>query len=140
MVSISPEAGLLGLFVSAFVSATLLPGASEALLFALVKLQPEQALPALVITTLGNVLGGMSTYAVGRLLPQRTLAKLSPHLLERTRHYGSPALLLSWAPVFGDGLCLAAGWLRLGWSACALWMSVGKGLRYAVVVAGAGAW
>ena len=75
MVSISPEAGLLGLFVSAFVSATLLPGASEALLFALVKLQPEQALPALVITTLGNVLGGMSTYAVGRLLPQRTLAK-----------------------------------------------------------------
>ncbi|MCK9283923.1 MAG: DedA family protein [Rhodocyclaceae bacterium] len=137
--SFSPEAGLAGLFAAAFVSATLLPGGSEALLLALVRLHPEQALPALAVTTLGNVLGGMTTYATGRLLPERALHRLSPRSLEGVRRYGSPSLLLSWAPLFGDALCLAAGWLRLPWPGCALWMSVGKGVRYALVVAGAGA-
>jgi len=50
---------------------------------------------------------------------------------------GAPILILAWAPIIGDTLCAAAGWLRLLWLTCALWMALGKGLRYIVVAAGA---
>jgi membrane protein YqaA with SNARE-associated domain len=129
----TPEAGLLGLFLSSLLAATLLPGGSEAVLFALVKLHPEQATTALILATIGNTLGGMTTYGMARLLPQ---AKLPEKSAVVTRH-GAPILVLSWAPVVGDALCAAAGWLRLSWLQCALWMALGKGLRYAVVLAGA---
>jgi membrane protein YqaA with SNARE-associated domain len=46
--------------------------------------------------------------------------------------------LLAWVPIIGDALCAAAGWLRLAWLPCTLWMAFGKGVRYALVVAGAG--
>lgn len=133
----SPEAasaGLLGLFVSSFLAATLLPGGSEVALFALLKLHPEQAVPALVLATIGNTLGGMTTYAVARLLPDRTVPRNSAVV---ARH-GAPILILAWAPIIGDALCAAAGWLRLPWLPCTLWMALGKGLRYAFVAAGAG--
>lgn len=130
----SPEAGLLGLFLSSFLAATLLPGGSEVALFALLKLHPEQAVPALVLATLGNTLGGMSTYALARLLPQR----LAPSKSVMVARRGAPVLLFAWAPIVGDALCAAAGWLRLAWLPCALWMAAGKGLRYLVVAAGTG--
>ncbi len=136
------EAGLAGLFLASFLSATLLPGGSEAVLFAVLRLHPEQMLPALVLATLGNTLGGMVTYAMGRLLPQHLAPeKLSAAVSTRTalaRRHGPPVLLLAWAPVIGDALCAAAGWLRLPPLACTLWMAAGKAARYAVVVAGAG--
>jgi membrane protein YqaA with SNARE-associated domain len=47
-------------------------------------------------------------------------------------------LILAWAPIIGDALCAAAGWLRLHWLPCMLWMAAGKAARYALVVAGAG--
>lgn len=129
-----PQAGLAGLFVVSFLSATLLPGGSEAVLFAVLRLHPEQAVPAFLLATAGNTLGGMTTYAMGRLLPGKAdLARLAA-----VRRWGSPALLFAWAPVVGDALCAAAGWLRLPWPGCALWMALGKGARYALVVAGAG--
>lgn len=128
------EAGLAGLFLASFLSATLLPGGSEAVLFAVLRLHPEQALPALLLATLGNTLGGMTTYFMGRLLPQHLAPKNSALAI---RH-GAPILLLAWAPIIGDALCAAAGWLRLAWLPCALWMATGKAARYALVAAGAG--
>ena len=59
-----------GLFVSAFLSATLLPGSSELLLAAILAASTEPAWPAVVIATLGNTLGGLTSYAIGRLLPR----------------------------------------------------------------------
>ncbi len=150
----SPEAGLFGLFVSSFLAATLLPGGSEAAFFALVSFHPEHAVPALALATIGNTLGGMTTYAMARLLPEKTLPRncgASPHPSLRsgpplrgvlrptgwsavvTRH-GAPILIFAWAPVVGDALCAAAGWLRLPWLACTLWMAAGKGLRYAALL------
>jgi membrane protein YqaA with SNARE-associated domain len=129
----SPEAGLLGLFVSSFLAATLLPGGSEAVLFALLKLHPEQAGPALILATIGNTLGGMTTYGMARLLPASTVPRKSAVV---ARH-GAPILVFAWAPIIGDALCAAAGWLRLPWLACALWMALGKGLRYIFLAAGA---
>ncbi len=137
------EAGLAGLFLASFLSATLLPGGSEAVLFAVIKLHPEQAVAALVLASIGNTLGGMSTYAIGRWLPgpQKVGAgdtARKEKYLAALRSNGAPALLLAWAPIMGDALCAAAGWLRLPWLPCALWMATGKAARYALVVAGAG--
>lgn len=117
------------LFVSSFLAATLLPGGSEAVLFGALKLHPDQLWPALGIATLGNTLGGLSSYVIGRLIPQTRPLKG----LETVRRWGSPALLLSWVPVIGDPLCVAAGWLRLNpwWSA--LFMAAGKFTRYWVI-------
>ena len=123
------ESGLLALFLSSFLSATLLPGSSELVLLALLAAHPEQWPAALLLATLGNTLGGMSTYLLARLLPAR--ADLSRQ--HWVRHHGPPVLLLSWLPVVGDGLCAAAGWLRLNPLSSLLWMSGGKFLRYGVL-------
>ena len=134
--NIGAEAGLWGMFVTSFLSATLLPGGSEVVLFALLKLHPDQLWPALALATLGNTLGGMTSYACGRWLPKwQKFASLPGH--QRLQRWGSPLLLLSWAPLFGDALCLAAGWLRLNALACALFMALGKAARYALVAQGA---
>ncbi|AKU14171.1 putative inner membrane protein [Azoarcus sp. CIB] len=124
-----PDAGLVALFVSSFLSATLLPGGSELVLAGVLSLRPEQLVPALTLATLGNTLGGMSTWGLARLLPRRA----DTTRLDWVRRHGAPVLLLSWAPVVGDALCAAAGWLRLPWLPCLLWMGVGKLLRYALI-------
>ena len=132
---------LLSLFLSAFVSATLAPGGSEALLAWLVLQQtPEMAGPLWLSATVGNTLGAMTTWGLGRLLargwsPQRLLARRVPATaLERVRRFGLPVLLLAWLPLVGDGLCLAAGWLRLPWLPGLVLIAAGKGLRYGALV------
>jgi membrane protein YqaA with SNARE-associated domain len=122
-------ASLLSLFTSSFLAATLLPGGSEAVLFAVLKDYPESLWAALALATLGNTLGGMVSFYMGYALPQTQQLK---HV-DTLRRYGTPALLLSWVPLIGDALCLAAGWLRLnGWQA-ALFMAIGKFARYWVI-------
>lgn len=108
-----------------------LPGGSEAVLFGVLKLNPGQYWPALAVATLGNTLGGMSSYLIGRILPQKNDLPGLPAM----RRYGSPALLLSWVPLIGDPLCVAAGWLRLDPWLSALFMALGKFARYLVIAA-----
>lgn len=127
----SEQVGLWALFTSSFLAATLLPGGSEAVLFGFLKLHPGAPWTALAVATAGNTLGGMSSYLLGRLIPSR---KDLPGL-PAVRKYGSPALLLSWVPLVGDPLCVAAGWLRLNPWLCAAFMMLGKLARYAAVVA-----
>jgi membrane protein YqaA with SNARE-associated domain len=103
-------------------------------LLAVVLRHPEQIPAALLLATIGNTLGGMTTYGMGRLIPARLAPKKSAMVARR----GAPILLLAWVPIIGDALCAAAGWLRQAWLPCTLWMALGKGARYAVVVAGAG--
>lgn len=122
-------AALGGLFLSAFLAATLLPGGSEAVFAGVLHLHPEQAANALVLATAGNTLGGMSTYLLARLLPRKEV----PARLAFVRRHGSLALLLSWVPLIGDALCAAAGLLRLHWLPCLAWMALGKGARYAAI-------
>jgi len=119
-------ASLFALFTSSFLAATLLPGGSEAVLFAVLKGYPESLWMALGVATLGNTLGGMVSFFMGWLLPVTQQLK---HV-ENLRRYGTPALLLAWVPLIGDALCLAAGWLRLNWWQAALFMAIGKFARY----------
>lgn len=126
---ISDELSLGGLFISSLLAATLLPGGSEAVLFGVLKLNPDLLWPALALATLGNTLGGMSSYLLGRILPERKPSKW----LEFVHRYGSPTLLLAWAPLIGDALCVAAGWLRLNAVYVGLFMAAGKLARYLVI-------
>jgi membrane protein YqaA with SNARE-associated domain len=125
----SDTASLISLFISSFLAATLLPGGSEAALFAVLKAYPETLKFALVIATIGNTLGGMVTFGMGWLLPQTQQLK---HV-EKLRRFGTPALLFAWVPLIGDALCLAAGWLRLNWWQSALFMALGKSARYMLI-------
>lgn len=49
------------------------------------------------------------------------------------RRFGPPLLLLSWLPVVGDPLCTLAGWLRLSWRSCLVYIAIGKTLRYITI-------
>ncbi len=121
---------LAGLFAASFLAATLLPGGSEAVLLGVLLLHPDLLWPALAVATLGNTLGGVSSYLVGRLLPA-VPARREVRWMAR---HGSPLLLLAWAPLVGDALCVAAGWLRLPLRSAAFFMALGKGVRYGVLV------
>lgn len=129
-----PEASLWSLAIAAFLAATLLPMSSEAALFGVLKLHPELVWPALGVATLANTLGGMTSYLVGRFLATRKPLK---HV-ERVERWGPAALLLAWAPLVGDALCVAAGWLKLNWAASAAFQAIGRFARYWLVAQGAG--
>jgi membrane protein YqaA with SNARE-associated domain len=132
------EASLWTLFASSLLAATLLPGGSEAVLFGVLKLDSGLFWPALTVATLGNTLGGMSSYLLGRLLPARApRSRWTERAAAWTRRYGSAALLAAWVPIIGDPLCVAAGWLRLPWPAVATFMLLGKLARYLAVAAAA---
>lgn len=134
---VSEERGLAGVFAASFLASTIVPLSSEAVLFGYLKLYPGQAPLALALATLGNTLGGLTSYALGRLMPARAQKKVDPRVLERFRRYGSPLVFFSWLPVIGDALCVAAGWLRLNWLAVTAFMAAGRLLRYWVVAQGA---
>ncbi len=159
---LTSDLSLWGLFLSSLLGATLLPGGSELVLAGVLKLHPELFWPALLFGTLGNTLGGMITFGMGWMLPRlrhggaehsgaggaashplpqtagfasnvsRVQTQQLKHV-EKVRRYGTPALLLAWAPLVGDALCLAAGWLRLNPLQAALFILIGKFARYALV-------
>lgn len=124
------DASLWALLASAFVSSTLLPGNSEIVLVAVLKGDGAAPAAAVAVATLGNTLGGLTTYGIGRLLPARIPEGAA---IARVRRYGAAALLLSWVPLVGDALCAAAGWLRVNWIACTVAMAAGKAARYALI-------
>ena len=121
-------AGLYSLFASSFLAATLLPGGSEAILFAMLRKYPDTLWMSLGLATLGNTLGGMTSFFMGWLVPQRELKHV-----EKVRRYGTPVLLLAWAPLIGDAFCLAAVWLRMSIWQSAFFMTIGKFARYALI-------
>ena len=130
---IGAEASIATLFAASFLASTLIPISSEAALFAVLRLHADLAWLAVIVATLGNTLGGLTTYLIGRYIG----SKKPLTQLERVRRYGSPLLALAWLPFVGDGLCLAAGWAKLNWVAVALWSAAGRFARYWVVAQGA---
>lgn len=150
-----PEIGLSTLFVVSFISATLLPMGSEPAVFGLVKLNPDLFWPAVLVATVGNTLGGMVSWWMGLGAGEawhRLQAKRGAHAggapaappnpasshrkaalwLER---YGPKACLLAWLPVVGDPLCSVAGWLKLPFWPCVIYMAIGKFARYVTMTA-----
>lgn len=141
--SLSEPAGPAALFVGSFLASTLLPGGSEAmLLFALIR-SPETAWLLWLVATLGNTLGGLSSWWLGwwlaRRFPNRGLDKAQHRrALQRLSRYGSPLLLLSWLPLVGDPLCVAAGWSGVRLLPATVYIGAGKALRYAAITGAMG--
>jgi membrane protein YqaA with SNARE-associated domain len=122
--------GLSALFLSSFLAATLLPGGSEFVLAT----GAAALWPSLLVATAGNTLGGTSSWLLGRLIPNRvTQRDLRGRAFDWVRRWGAPVLVLSWVPVIGDALCVAAGWLRLNLWWSVLFMGIGKFARYYLI-------
>jgi len=121
---------LLGLFAASFAAATLFPLPSEAALFAYLQLHPGNAALAVAVATFGNTAGGMTSYLIGRFIPQR---KLDSKAVQWVGRFGAPITALAWLPIVGDALTVAAGWLRLNWIAALGFMAAGRCARYLVV-------
>jgi membrane protein YqaA with SNARE-associated domain len=132
----SETTSLWALFTSSVLAATLLPGGSEAVLYGVIKLHPNKLWSALAVATLGNTLGGMTSYLLGRVIPQnKPLTGL-----DSVRKHGSAVLLLAWVPIIGDPLCVAAGWLRLNPWHAAGFIALGKFARYCLIAAAIVPW
>ena len=132
----------ISLFFSGFLSATLLPGSSEALL-AFLASDGLDPIWLLVAATLGNTLGALLNYLLGRFclaFKDRRWFPISAAALDRGTawfaRYGVWALLLSWLPVIGDPLTFAAGVLRTKWPLFLVLVGLGKAGRYLVVLLG----
>lgn len=121
------------MFVSSFLSATLLPGGSEAVLVGLLLAGKASAVGLVVTAALGNTLGGLTNVVIGRLLPLKQQGRWHATALVWLRRLGPAALLLSWLPLVGDLLCVLAGWLRFAWLPVVIFLAVGKTLRYVLL-------
>jgi membrane protein YqaA with SNARE-associated domain len=129
-----------GLFLAALLAATILPMQSEAVLVGLILAGAQPVAILLAVASVGNVLGSVVNYAMGRGIERyadRRWFPASPAALARARrHYerwGRWSLLLSWAPVIGDPLTVMAGLLREKlWSFLVL-VTIAKVGRYLVL-------
>ena len=132
----------LGLFISAFAAASLLPLQSETVLVGLLLNGSQPVALLLAVASLGNVLGSVLNAALGRGLERfhgRRWFPVSERQLERAksryRRYGRWSLLLSWMPLIGDPLTLVAGVMREPWWSFLLLVTVAKAGRYLVLAA-----
>ncbi|MHC8407201.1 MULTISPECIES: YqaA family protein [unclassified Pseudomonas] len=130
----------IGLFFAAFGAATLLPLQSEALLVGLLLSDQYWLWLLLTVATLGNVLGSLVNWWLGRRVErfrERRWFPVSPANLDRARvqyqRYGHWSLLLSWLPIIGDPLTLIAGVMREPLGRFLLIVTVAKGARYGVL-------
>ncbi len=134
------EAGLWGLFMASFLAATVLPFSSEAVL-GVMALGEWSGLSLILTASLGNTLGGLTNYGIGRWVPEEKLVRrlrIEPSKAERWRglvqRYGAWAALLCWLPIIGDPIAIALGLFRAPLLPSAVLMFLGKAARYAVVL------
>lgn len=128
-----------GLFITAFISSTLFPGGSEAMVIYMATQGDVPIAQIWWVASLGNTLGGMTSWLLGYWLahryPAKTLVKSDQlRALHWIQRWGSPVLLLSWLPVVGDPLCVVAGWLRMHWLVSLCMIGTGKAIRYGVLL------
>lgn len=138
--------GLIGLWLSSFLAGGPLPFPSEVTLVALLE-AGASPLACWAAATCGNVVGAVLIYWIGRgitrggRLGERLQARFQedPQRLERAKaridRWGSPVLALAWVPIVGDVFVLAGGLARVPFLPALAWLTLGKGARYALVVA-----
>jgi membrane protein YqaA with SNARE-associated domain len=133
------NAGYPALLLLSFLAATLIPLGSEWLL--ILQVAAGGNLVALVlVATVGNLLGALTTYWIGLRGSDWLIARvlrISPEQQERAirfyQRYGSWSLLLSWLPIVGDPLCLIGGVVRVSFIRFTTLVAIGKSARYATI-------
>jgi membrane protein YqaA with SNARE-associated domain len=133
------EFGYIGLFLSAFLAATILPIASEVFLLAMLKLGFDPFL-CLILATIGNSLGAILNYFIGYIGNPSWLNKIGVKLeqierwKQRVQTYGVWLALLSWLPVVGDLIGVALGFFRAPKGTTFVFFTIGKFLRYSAII------
>ena len=136
MIELLSDYGLWGLFLGAFLAATVVPFSADVLLIGLLIAGANSPAALIIVATLGNWLGGLTSYAIGRAGKWEWIERLrvSRESLEkqqaRIERYGAPIALLTWVPFIGDVFAVALGFYRVKFLPATLWMLVGKGMRF----------
>lgn len=137
----------LGLFASALIAATVLPMQSEAVLVGLLIAGSHPVVGLIFVATVGNVLGSVINWHLGRFLlrfKEKRWFPSSDEQLDRAqnwyRRYGRWSLLGSWLPVVGDPLTVVAGIMREPLVPFLVLVTLAKGTRYVILAAVALAW
>ncbi|NQU57338.1 MAG: DedA family protein [Rhodospirillales bacterium] len=132
---------LTGVFISAFLAATILPFSSEIVLTAFYAGGGGDMLSLWLVASAGNVLGALVNWWLGRYLlhwQDRKWFPFKPNQLGRAEHwfgrFGVWSLLLAWVPVIGDPLTFIAGLLRVNVWVFLVLVTIGKAGRYAAVL------
>jgi membrane protein YqaA with SNARE-associated domain len=129
------------LFISALGAATILPFSSEATLLIMLN-QSLNIYWLWLFATLGNTIGAMINWWLGRYMlnyQDKKWFPVSQQGIYRSQKwfqkYGVWSLLMSWLPIIGDALTLTAGFLKVKFSLFLVLTAIGKGARYAFVIA-----
>ncbi len=128
-----PGIGLTAVFVICFVSATLLPLGSEPAVFAVVAANRSAFWEVMAVATIGNTLGGLLNYWIGYCAKQTFAKEQKTKWFGWLERFGAKTMLLSWMPAIGDPLCTLAGWLKLPFWPCTVYMAIGKLARYTIM-------
>ena len=131
--------GYFGLFGGAFLSATLIPFPSEGLLIGFFELK-YPIWTCVIIATIGNTLGGLTNYLIGRFGSSETMLKrfkLDENRLSkwniRSDKWGHWLGLLAWVPIIGDPMLVALGFFKSRFWPLFFTVLIGKLLRYMVL-------
>ena len=123
--------GYWGLFFSAFIAGSILPFSSEAVMIVLVHMGLDPVL-CVAAASLGNTLGGMSCYWIGRLgVSEKQLARARRFLSGR----GALMAFFAFLPTIGEAIAIVLGLMRSNVWLTGGSMLAGKTLRYIVVLA-----
>ncbi len=129
------EFGLLGLFLGSFLAATVVPMSADVLLVGMLVAGGSPWM-TIAVATLGNWLGGLTSYGIGRAGRWEWIERLhvKRESLERQRsrieRYGAAVALLTWVPFVGDVFAVALGFYRVRFVPMAFWMLLGKCGRF----------
>lgn len=136
-----------GLFLAAFLAATVFPFQSEVVLFGMLLTHHYSTVALVAVASLGNILGSCANWLMGRFLAHFEGRRWFPVKRETVaraegwyRRYGRWSLLLSWAPFVGDPLTVVAGVLREPFPVFLLLVAIAKIGRYVAVAAIAQGW
>lgn len=139
LVSFLLKYGYAGMLGAAFLAGSFFPFSSEAVMTGL-QIAGLSAWRLMMVASIGNTLGGMFNYSVGRLGREDWLYRLfrvKPERLEQSerfvRKYGAWMGLLAWLPLLGSVITIALGLLRVSWWRSLVAVFIGKTARYAVL-------
>lgn len=128
--------GYIGLFIGAFLAATVIPFSSDVMLVGMLAAGANPYI-AICVATTGNWAGGLTSYYVGWIGRWEWIEKwlrVSREKLERQRdkveRYGSLLALMTWVPFIGDIMAVALGFYKVDFRRSAIYMFIGKGARF----------
>ncbi|CVK15246.1 membrane protein YqaA, SNARE-associated domain [Apibacter mensalis] len=134
------EYGYIGLFIASYLAATILPFSSEAVLMGIFIMGGNPWI-SIVIATIGNWLGGMTSYFLGRLgkiewiekylkISKNKIDQVSQKLNKKGAYFS----FFSFLPIIGDIIPIALGYMRANMYIVSISMLVGKLFRYLLVM------